>query len=226
MEKVSRIDGGVIESKYISLKYLPSEDGSNPNLNGKCNVLITAFVLADANGDNDDLNFAMKSFCEALLACKTEEEINNFALFMNKLGDLGGFARIFNGEVKSIINQAGKKTAQNILQNINKEEQNKNEEVKNKPVENRDNSKLKNFENLYAQLNYELEKFRKKPMVNDKDLSLLLEMYEILRGNLYNIKGEIDNQSFTQYDGQINDVINNLRSISESLKDIDRPITR
>ena len=71
-----------------------------------------------------------------------------------------------------------------------------------------------------------MEKFRKKPMVNDKDLSLLLEMYEILRGNLYNIKGEIDNQSFTQYDGQINDVINNLRSISESLKDIDRPITR
>ena len=84
MEKVSKVDGGVIESKYFAMKYLPSVDKSNPDLNGKCNLLISAMVMADAIGDNEDIDNLMRAFSEALLACKTEEELNNFSLFMNK----------------------------------------------------------------------------------------------------------------------------------------------
>ncbi len=221
MEKFSKVDGGVIESKYFAMKYLPSVDKSNPDLNGKCNLLISAMVMADAIGDNEDINNLMRAFSEALLACKTEEELNNFSLFMNKLAEIGGFARGFNHEVNSMISQKGKLAAQTIIQNIDKERQEKKEQVQSK-----DSSKLREFEQIYAKLNNELEKFKRNPMVNDRDLALLLEMYQNLLNYLHRLKGTIDDGIFAQYDGQINAIISNLNSISQTLGDIERPMKR
>jgi len=218
MGQVSRKIEGGIQSAYYDLDYKPSEDRSNSDLNRKCSSLIVAMGIADATRESRHIESLMKVFCETLLMCKTQEELSNFDLFMNKLADIGGLAKGFYSEVKVMINQQGKTAAQNIVQNIDKE---KRDETSGK-----DSSKLREFEQIYAQLNNELNKFRSKPMVNDRDLNLLLEMYQKLSNYLHRLKGTIDDGIFSQYDGQINNVIHNLNSMAGSLGELERPIRR
>ena len=104
MEQVSKKIEGGIQSAYYDLNYMPSEDKNNSDLNRKCSSLIVVMGIADATRELRHIESLVKVFCEVLLMCKTEEEINKFDLFMNKLADIGGYAKGFYKEVKVMIN--------------------------------------------------------------------------------------------------------------------------
>lgn len=221
MDSVSKKIEGGIQSKYFSFEYRPSEDRSNQDLNRKCGSLIVSMAISDITGKKEHVEKVAKEFCEALTMCETEDELNHFDLFMSKLADIGGEARLFYDTFKDMINKNGKIDAQKYLQRLELKNQNKKGNL-----ENKDSNKVTNFEKVYMNLNNEYEKFRRNPMVNSSNISLLIEMYQRLNSSLNEIKGMIDNETYMKYFIQISDRINNLRSISSLLDDLDKPMRR
>ncbi len=92
MESVSKKIPGGVQSAYFDVWYLPSEDKSNGELNSKCTSLKVSLAIADITKKIDHFKKSLFYFSEALLSCKTEQEINNLNLLINKLADVGGFA--------------------------------------------------------------------------------------------------------------------------------------
>ena len=152
MEKVSKkIDGG-ISSAYFDLDYLPSTDRSNTNLNSKCAALIIDMAIADATREEKHIMTLMATFSEALCMCKTQEEIDNFSIFMGKLAAIGGLAKGFSYSMKDMMNEEGKIEAQKIIDY-------RNNQIKEKKGQRQNNSnELRNFEQSYANLNNEYQK--------------------------------------------------------------------
>ena len=95
MNQVSGITDGKFYSAYFSVKYRPSEDGSNKDLNKKCVTLLANIIRTDINRSQRNVVNLQKSFLEAFNECKTQEEKQNFAKFLYELAKVGGYAAEF-----------------------------------------------------------------------------------------------------------------------------------
>ena len=215
MNPVSRRIEGGIQSEYFDVEYRPSEDNKNSALNGKCTTLLVALAGADITRKDKQIENLMYRFCESLLLCNTKEELHNFNTFMDKVASVGGFAELFNKEVKVMISEDGKTAAEKIIKSLDE-----------KKEKTESSSKLDEFTKTYAKLNNELAKYNKKSMTSDTDTSLLLEMYQRLYSNLQSLKGTIDNEAFAKYNGQIKEIIGYLSSIRSALSELNKPISR
>jgi len=222
MSQVSRKIEGGIQSEYLSMHYRPSEDKSNNELNRKCGDLTLHMAIADITRKNEHIDNIIQDFCEAFLMCKNEEEIKNFKTFMNKLSDLGGIATVFNSEASEIITQNDKKTAEEILNQV-KERKEKNNKIKSQSKENNLNV-INEFKRIYMNLNNEYNKFISKPMISDREIELLIEMYQKLYDNLMRIKDSIDKEEFDIYQKNINNNINKLKDMYNILGQLNRPL--
>ena len=143
MEQVSkRIEGG-IESKYFSVKYKPSIDNSNFKLNLNCGSLLTYMALADITRKDEQIKNLQEKFLEALSECKTEEEMKNFATFLETVAKVGGYATTFYQNNISLISSQGRDYAQQKLKKIKDERK--------KPVSSRVDG---GFESKYFSVSY------------------------------------------------------------------------
>ena len=117
-EKVSsKIEDG-IESKYFSIKYRPSVNGENFDLDLKCSSLLTYFALADISRKESSIELLKNNFHICLSLCKTKEEAENFAIFLKKTSDIGGYASTFYLESIDLVNNKVEELSQ-INQNNN-----------------------------------------------------------------------------------------------------------
>lgn len=124
MDQVSQIIDDGIKSEYLSINYRPSMDKSNFNLNLNCSSLLLAMALADITRKEEQINSLKEKFIEALSECKTEEEIKNFAKFMEEMAKVGGYAKEFYSSNISLLNQNGVMAAKNKLGTIKVEKKN------------------------------------------------------------------------------------------------------
>lgn len=222
MNQVSRkIDGG-IQSEYLNMHYRPSEDKSNKELNRKCGDITLHMAIADITRKNDHIDNVIQSFCEAFLMCKNDEEVKNFASFMNKLSDIGGIATVFNEEVSTIIKENDKKAAQEIL-NIIKNRKGKENIIKYQEKDMNLN-KVIEFKKIYMNLNNEFNKFINKQMISDREIELLIEMYQRLYDNLLRIKNSIEIEEFDKYQKDINNKIYKLKDMYNILGQLNKPL--
>lgn len=111
MNRVSGITNGKFYSAYLSVRYRPSEDRSNKDLNTKSVTLLTWMARADADRSERNIVNLQKSFLEALNECKTEEEKQNFAKFLYELAKIGGYAVEFYKANISLVTRESKTNA-------------------------------------------------------------------------------------------------------------------
>lgn len=143
------------------------------------------------------------------MSCKTEQEINNLNLLINKLADVGGFAVDFKETIKDMICEKGKVEAQAIVNNYQNKKQSGN-----------NNDYSDTFQKKYVQINNELEIFYKKSMTNDYDAGVLLRMYQTLHDELYRNRESIKPDYFDHYSNEINNTINDLKNIVDGLTEL------
>lgn len=70
---------------------------------------------------------------------------------------------------------------------------------------------------------YEYDKFINKSMISDKEIELLIDMYQKLYDNLLRIKDDIDNEEFNRYQKDINNKIYKLKDVYNTLIQLNEP---
>ena len=199
---VSSITAGGIESAYFDVIYRPK--GGMEHIDIDCSSLLTYMALADITRKEEQINNLLLKFCEILSKCKTSEDFSDLTTFMDITADVGGYAMEFNNMVNRIINQNGKKRAQQYIKTVEKQ----------KKV-NADN--LEDFKETYARLNRALAELRESSIKDDEEIAYLLRKYNELQSDLYDFNGTIDKEFISQCDEQIEDAINYLRFLYRSL---------
>ena len=199
---VSSIVAGGIESAYFGVRYRPK--GGMERIDIDCSSLLTYMALADITRKEEQISNLMLKFCEILSKCKTSEDFSNLTTFMDITANVGGYAMEFNNMVNRIINQNGKKRAQQYIKTVEKQ----------KKV-NADN--LEYFKETYAKLNRALAELRESSVKDDEEVAYLLRKYNELQSDLYDFNGTIDKKFISQCDEQIEDAINYLKFLYRSL---------
>lgn len=151
MEQVSKIIDGGIESKYLDIDYRPSEYKRNFNLNLNCSSLLLYMALADITRKEEEINNLQEVFLEALVECKTEEEINNFSKFMEEMAKVGGYAVQFYNNNINLINQNGIIEAKTKLETIKEDKKKLPKKDKMLPVSSK---KIEGIESAYFDIKY------------------------------------------------------------------------
>ena len=201
----SRIDGGV-ESAYFDVQYRPWDVLDSRFIN--CSSLLTYMALADITRKEEQINNLLLKFYEILSKCKTPEDFSNLTTFMNAVANVGGYAMEFNSKVNGLINQNGKKMAQQYI---------KDAEKKKKTSANN----LEEFKENFAHLNTALAELKESSMKEDEEeVTYLLIKYNELQSYLYGFNGVIDKKYISQCDEIIEDAIAYLKGLYKNIDEV------
>lgn len=205
MNPVSRSSSNGIESAYFNIKYRPFDILDNRTI--KCSSLLTYMALADITRDEKQINNLNVKFCEILMSCKTKEDFDNYAIFMNKVAAVGGYAMIFNNEVKGLINQEGKSKAHQYLKDVEKQKT-------------ADFEFLEEFKEKYEQLTIELARIKENSIQDEDEVSYLLKKFNELQSDLYSLDETIDKEFIVKCDEEIEEAINYLKCLYISIDEL------
>ena len=199
-----RVDGG-IKTKYYDVKYRPWDLSDKRVIS--CSSLLTYMALADITRDEDNINYLMAKFCEILTMCKTPEDFSNLSNYMNNIADVGGYAIEFNNKVKGLINEEGKKKAEQYIKDTEKHEKASSEN-------------LEDFKEKFKKINNSLTDLRESNVKDDDEVAYLLRKYNELQSDLYDFNGSVDKEFISKCDEQIEEAINYLKGLYRSLDEV------
>lgn len=205
LNQVSSKNKDEIESSYFDIKYRPN--GGFTKLDAMCSSLLYYMALADITREEKQINDLTIRFCETLLLCKSEEELNKLSIFLNITANAGGYAIDFNKKYQGLINPNGKVQARHII---------KISEKKNKA----DEEKLNEFKESVTSLNIELEELKDSSIKDEEDISYLLRKFNELQSDLYSFSGSIDKVFIEEYDERLEEAINYLKTLYMNLDEI------
>ena len=107
-----------IDSKYLEIKYRPSPNNSNYDLNKSCDIFLNTLAYADYKRDRKRVKQVIEKFYEVLKKCNNINEINNFDKLLKKTYRQGGYAAIFYESADKMLNKEGKTLAEKVLDEI------------------------------------------------------------------------------------------------------------
>lgn len=107
-----------IESKYLEIKYRPSPNNSNYDLNKSCDTFLNTLAYADLKRDRKRVKQVIEKFYEVLVKCNNINEIINFDKLLKKTYKQGGYAAIFYESADKMLNKEGKTLAEKLLDEI------------------------------------------------------------------------------------------------------------
>ena len=230
---VSNAYSNGIQSKYFDVKYRPSEDKSNFDLNLACSSLLTYMAIADASRSRESGNSLVNHFLLTITKCNSEEEIENLRKFIDEVASIGGIAIEFSEQFRGMINLKNKDIILNSLNEFDKKKKASYEEdirkkkkaADDKYLEEEKKKKMASFqewEHRYKRLKSSYEQFRSNSMKHLDDLDIIISKSKILQEDLYYFADVIDRKVYINLDLDLDEFISKLRRDREMLEEISR----
>lgn len=198
------IDHGV-ESEYYDVTYRAGDSLSDLSI--KCSSLLTYMALADITRAQEQIDKLYLHFCETLVLCKTQQDYKDLSAFMSIVAKKGGYAIEFKQRVQGMINEQGKKNAQQYMRDLERKKKASSED-------------LEDFKDQLRVATIHLGEIMTSPTKDDEEIASLLQQFNSLQASLYKFDGSVDKEFITECDEQLEGSIDYLKDLYRKLEEI------